>query len=368
MPEEDRADAQELLIKDQPPRMKGFDKAKIRKGLIIFILLSVTALTAIFLKTHTGDTLNALKNFNLGYLAIVLVLSSIDMCLGAFRNHIYFMKLVPGLKFMVSFRANLANIFMGAVTPSQSAGGPAQMYIYYRAGVSVGKSLSVSILNLLGTLIFFIVAAVLALSVLSESFSRTMHSLIIFCFIVFVTELIVVVLIVLRPSLFIKFTEWLSKKLCSWLPGFEKRINRISDRFITEVAAYKDSCRLFITEHPLILLFSIFLTWVLYLNKFILAYFIMLGLGSSGHFVQVLCIQTLVLFICYFSPSPGASGVAELSIAALMASVMSADTLSVFTLLQRFFLLYIPVILGAIVVFKEAGSSLRQKQPPDFQP
>ncbi len=364
LPEENIIETDGHLKTDQPPELKGFDKAKIRKGLIIFILLSVTALTAIFLKTHTGDTLSALKNFNLGYLAVVLVLSSIDMCLGAFRNHIYFMKLVPDMKFMVSFRANLANIFMGAVTPSQSAGGPAQMYIYYRAGVSVGKSLSVSLLNLLGTLIFFIVAAVLALSVLGDSFSRTMYSLIIFCFIVFVTELIVVVLIVLRPSLFLKFAPWLAKKLCSWLPKFENRINRITDRFITEVNAYRDSCRLFITEHPFILILAIFLTWVLYLNKFILAYFIMLGLGSSGHFVQVLCIQTLVLFICYFSPSPGASGVAELSIAALMASVMSADTLSVFTLLQRFFLLYIPVILGAIVVFKETGSSLKQIKPP----
>ncbi|MEN8208001.1 MAG: flippase-like domain-containing protein [Candidatus Fermentibacteria bacterium] len=365
MPEEDRVDAAEQLITDQPPGVKGFDKAKIRKGLIVFILLSVTALTAIFLKTHTGDTLNALKNFNPGYLAVVLILSSIDMCLGAFRNHIFFMKLVPEMKFMVSFRANLANIFMGAVTPSQSAGGPAQMYIYYRAGVSVGKSLSVSLLNLLGTLIFFIVAAVLALSVLGDSFSRTMHSLIIFCFIVFVTELIIVVLLVLKPSLLLKFATWFAAKLCSWIPRFEKRIHRITDRIITEVTAYKDSCKLFITQHPFVLILAIFLTWVLYLNKFILAYFIMLGLGSSGHFVQVLAIQTLVLFICYFSPSPGASGVAELSIAALMASVMSSDTLGIFTLLQRFFLLYIPVILGAIVVFKAAGSSLKQQLPPD---
>jgi len=344
--------------------VKGFDKAKIRKGLIIFILLSIGALTAIFLKTHTGDTMKALKNFNLGYLAIVLTLSSIDMCMGALRNHIYFMKLVPGMRFMVSFRANLANIFMGAVTPSQSAGGPAQVYVYYRAGVSVGKSSSVGVLNLLATLIFFIVAAGFALSVISDSFSKAMHSLIAFCFFVFAIELVIVMLIILKPGYILKLATGLSKKLCSLLPGFENGINRITDRLITEVTLYKDSCRLFITEHPFILLLAILLTCVLYLNKFFLAYFIMLGLGASGALVQVLCIQTLVLFICYFSPSPGASGVAELSIAALMASVMSTDTLGVFTLLQRFFLLYIPVILGAIVFFKAAGSSLRE-QPPD---
>ncbi len=357
------SDGHENLTTAQPPDVKAFDKTKIRQGFIIFILLSVGALTVIFLRTHTGDTMEALKNFNLGYLAIVLVLSSIDMCMGAIRNHIYFMKLVPGIRFMVSFRANLANIFMGAVTPSQSGGGPAQLYIYYKAGVSVGVSISVGVLNYLATLVFFMGAAGLSLSVLSDSFSKTMHHLIIFCFAVFAVQLVILILIVLKPDLALKLATGLAKKLCSWMPRFENRINRITDKLITEVTAYKDSCKLFVNKHPFILLLAIFLTCVLYMNKFFLAYFIMLGLGASGHLVQVLCIQALVLFICYFSPSPGASGVAELSIAALMASVMSADRLGIFALLQRFFILYIPVILGAIVVFKAAGSSLR-KHPP----
>jgi glycosyltransferase 2 family protein len=351
------------LPEENPQEVKGFDRAKIKKGLIIFVLLTVAALTVIFLKTHTGDTMKALKNFNFAYLAVVLVLSFGDMCLGALRNHIYFRKLYPGLSFGVSFRANLANIFMGAVTPSQSGGGPAQLYIYYKAGVSIGRSISVSVLNYLATLIFFIVAAGFSLSVLSDSFSKTMHDLIVFCFVVFAIQLVIFILIVLRPGFVLKLTAKLASKLCSWFPRFEGRINRITGKLVTEVTAYKDSCKLFVNEHPLILLLAIFLTCVLYMNKFFLAWFIMLGLGATGHLVEVLCIQALVLFICYFSPSPGASGVAELSIAALMASVMSEDALGIFTLLQRFFILYIPVILGAIVVFKEAGSGLRKSHP-----
>ncbi len=353
----------EHLTEAQPSEVKGFDRAKIRKGLVIFILLTVCALTAIFLKTNTGNTLTAFRNYNFGYMAVVLVLSFGDMCMGALRNHIYFRKLNPGLRFLVSFKANLANIFMGAVTPSQSGGGPAQLYVYYKAGVSVGKSISVSVLNYLATLIFFLVAAGFSLKVLSDSFSRTMYDLIVFCFVVFAIQFAVVILIVLKPGFVLKIATGLSKKLCSWMPKFEDRINRITGKLVTEVTAYKDSCKLFINKHPLILLLAILLTCVLYMNKFFLAYFIMLGLGGSGHLVEVLCIQAIVLFICYFSPSPGASGVAELSIAALMASVMAEESLGVFTLLQRFFILYIPVILGAIVVFKEAGSSLKKKPP-----
>jgi len=348
------------MTSEQPKEVKGFDRGKIRKGLVIFILLTVSALTVIFLKTHTGDTMTAFRNFNFAYLAIVLVLSFGDMCMGALRNHIYFRKLCPGLRFRVSFKANLANIFMGAVTPSQSGGGPAQLYIYYKAGVSVGKSISVSVLNYLATLVFFLVAAGFSLKVLSDSFSKTMHDLIVFCFVVFAIQFVVIVLIVLKPGFVLKLSTKLAGKLCSWLPRFEDRINRITDKLVSEVTAYKDSCKLFLNKHPLILLLSILFTCVLYMNKFFLAYFIMLGLGASGHLVEVLCIQAIVLFICYFSPSPGASGVAELSIAALMASVMNENTLGIFTLLQRFFILYIPVILGAIVVLKETGSAMKK--------
>jgi len=347
---------------DESSELKGFNRSKIRKGLIIFVILTVSALTFIFLKTNTSNAVKAFGNFNFSYLALVLLLSFGDMSMGALRNHIYFRKLYPGIPFMVSFRANLANVFMGAVTPSQSGGGPAQLYIYFKAGVSIGKSISVSVLNYLATLIFFIVAAGFSISVLSDSFSKTMHDLVIFCFIVFAVQLVIFIMIVLKPGLVLKLATRLAGKLSSWFPRFENRINRVTDKLIIEVTAYKESCKLFIREHPFILLLSIFLTCVLYLNKFFLAYFIMLGLGSSGHLLEVLCIQALVLFICYFSPSPGASGVAELSIAALMASVMSQDTLGVFTILQRFFILYIPVILGAFIVFREAGSSFK-KQP-----
>jgi len=343
--------------RQHPDSEKVFDNRKIRKGLFLFITISIAALTGIFLYTNTGDTMGALKHIQVKFILLVFVLSLLDMTLGALRNHIFFVKLKKSLKFSVSFRANLANIFMGAVTPSQSGGGPAQIYVYYRAGVSVGKSISVSILNYLATLIFFVGAAGYSLHVLSDSFSETMHNLVLFCFFVFLIQLFLFIFIVWKPDLAIAITDKLAEKLTRWFPTHEERISRISGRLVKEVTAYKSSCRLFLKEHPHIPVLAVFITCVLYLNKFILAYFILEGLGVSADLTTVLSIQALVLFISYFSPSPGASGIAELSIAALMVSVMTEDLLGVFTLLQRFFILYIPVILGAFVVADELRNS-----------
>jgi len=74
----------------------------------------------------------------------------------------------------------------------------------------------------------------------------------------------------------------------------------------------------------------------------------------------------LIYFISYFAPSPGASGVAELSTAALMSSILPRGLLPVFALLQRFFLLYIPVTLSLPVVL----SALRRSRvaPDEGEP
>ena len=58
-------------------------------------------------------------------------------------------------------------------------------------------------------------------------------------------------------------------------------------------------------------------------------------------------------FVLYFAPSPGGSGIAEFSIAVLMASILAADLIPVFTLLHRIFLLFLPAVIGSFVVLRE---------------
>jgi len=341
-----------------PTELEGFNGARIRKGLYIFAVLTIAALTGIFLYSHTGVTVEAIRHIQFGYFLLVLGLSVVDMSLGALRNHIYFMAMDGHVSFWTSIRANLANIFMGAVTPSQSAGGPAQIYVYYNAGVSMGKAISVGVLNLLATIIFFVFSAGFSVYVLRDSFSPLLRSILFFCLVVFVIQLILYVIAVWKPEAALKVIQKLSGVLSQRLPRFRTRIDRFTGKVVKELKTYRESCSMFLGRRIYIPVLAVFLTFVLYINKFVLAYFIMIGLGESGDLLTVLCIQALVLFISYYSISPGASGIAELSIAALMASIISRNSLMVFTLLQRFFILYLPVIFGAVVV----GHELRRKR------
>ena len=339
-----------------------FNRKRIRKGIFLFAVLTIAALTILFLKTGTAETQRAFRHFDLKFVALVLGMSFLDMLLGALRNHIFMRKIKPGISFWISFRANLANIFLGAITPSQSGGGPAQLFVYHRAGVTVGQSLAVSILNYLATLVFFVAAAGASYLLLSASLTSVlMKGLIGFCFVVFLAQLSILVFLIAKPAIFIsllrRFSTWLEGKL----PKFREKIGRTAGHIVREIEAYQTTCRTIFRSQRLTLVLSPVITVLLYMNKFILAYVIMLGLGVGGSFVQVLAIQAIILFVLYFSPSPGGSGIAELSIAALMSFLMPEGILGVFALLQRFFLLYVPAIIGAVFIVRELHSMSKRR-------
>ena len=98
---------------------------------------------------------------------------------------------------------------------------------------------------------------------------------------------------------------------------------------------------------------SFLLTVILYFNKFCLAYVLVLGMGATADFWTVIAIQVVLQFVLYFAPSPGGSGIAEFGIAVLMAGVLTANLIPVFTLLHRIFLLFLPAVIGSFVVLRE---------------
>lgn len=151
---------------------KVFSKKKIYKGLTYFVIFTITGLAIIFFYTNTPQTMKSLRYLKAHFICIAIVLSFLDMWLGAMRYHIFVRKIKPGTTPWLCFRANLANIFIGAVTPSQSGGGPAQLYIFYRGGIPLTVAVSLSVITFICTLGFFLVAASFSLIIVHEQFSQ----------------------------------------------------------------------------------------------------------------------------------------------------------------------------------------------------
>jgi uncharacterized protein (TIRG00374 family) len=98
--------------------------------------------------------------------------------------------------------------------------------------------------------------------------------------------------------------------------------------------------------------FGFILTAMIYFNKFIIAWVVLRGLGIAADFWEVIYTQIVLILIFYFAPSPGASGVAEVSTAEVMKGIIPAGYGGAFVVLWRMFTLFISVAVGALVTIR----------------
>ncbi len=331
-----------------------FNPALIKKGIVYFVGISIIAFTALFLYTNTGNTLKVWGQIKPQYLLIAVVILFNDLLLGGWRNHLFVQELYPNVSQWVSFRANLANIFMGAVTPSQSGGGLAQLYIYYKNGVSFADAITISFISWLATLIFFPISGALAYWIIQDRMSTTfLTQLAQFGFSLFA----ILFVIIFTALFFPKFIGWLIVRLSSLVGLFsekwQEKLTHLGEKTKVTLVDYRNKCIKLLSGKPQLMLYCFLLTIILYFNKYVLAYFLVLAFGISADFWVIIAIQAVVYLLFYFAPSPGGSGIAELSMAGLMAGILSEDYLASFTLLQRSFLVFIPALIGAYVVLRQ---------------
>ncbi len=326
----------------------------IKRGVVIFVVITIVTFMAIFLYTNTGKTIEVWQKADWRYLLLGLVFIFNDLFLGGLRNHIFIREFVPGISQLVSIKANLANIFMGAVTPSQSGGGPAQWYIFYRNGVGLSDIIGTSFYNWISTIIFFPISGYIALQVLSDKMPEgfILH-LTKFGFSVFTTLLVVIGVTLFAPSVMGLIISSLASGVKKISSSWGLKLSQLGEKGIEKIKEYKGKYIGLIQQKPQLMLYSFLLTITLYFNKYLLAYILLLAFGLSADFWTVIAIQAVLYLLLYFSPSPGGSGIAELSISALMATVVATEYIAPFTLLYRSFLIFIPALIGSYVILNQ---------------
>jgi len=344
-------------VEKQMEADKVFNPAVVKKGVIIFALITIVTMVVIFLYTNTGESFEAWKDIQPFYLLIGLVFIFNDLFIGALRNHIFVREFVPGIGLWVSVKANLANIFMGAVTPSQSGGGPAQWYMFYRHGVSIPDNISNSFYNWISTLIFFPISGAAALYILDDKvpdgFVRHLTE---FGFSVFTTMFIVVTVALFSPRLIGRLLRVIARVLAKISDRWGGRLVAWGDQAEGQMKEYQVKYINLIKTKPHLMLYSFVLTLILYFNKYSLAYLFCMALGIAPSFWGIIAVMAVQYLLLYFAPSPGGSGIAEVSLVALLSAFVTADVAITITILHRSFLIFIPAILGAWVVLRQVSS------------
>ncbi|MEE8573116.1 MAG: lysylphosphatidylglycerol synthase domain-containing protein, partial [Gemmatimonadota bacterium] len=74
--------------------------------------------------------------------------------------------------------------------------------------------------------------------------------------------------------------------------------------------------------------------------------------GIEAPFVDVLMLQTLLIFLLYFAPTPGGSGLAEVLSGAVMSIYVPRELTPSYILLWRIFYAYLTVGAGAFIFWR----------------
>lgn len=270
-------------------------------------------------------------------------------------------QLFPQIKFKTCLKSNMSNLFLGAVTPAQTGGGTAQIYVLYKNGMPFAEATMASIVCFLGS-IFFLISCALYLLFFGHvpAINPSLLLLPRFTLLVFSAIILLFIVVVVKPQTF----ENATKRFLSVVPILKKSLE--SDKlqvFFDSVQKYQDIMRMYVLKGKLALLAALILSSVTYFNKFFIAYIVLKGMGLDVPFIQTIFIQMILFLIFYFSPTSGASGVAELSSAQLMGTIIPKSSQAIFTMLWRTFTFYIGVAVGGVIMLKYllAQDSAREK-------
>ncbi len=90
--------------------------------------------------------------------------------------------------------------------------------------------------------------------------------------------------------------------------------------------------------------------------------FLGIPVAGVGHFLQT---QLCLIFLIYFAPTPGSSGLAEGASMSIMAGIISEGFAPYYNLLWRAMTLYLPAVAGLIFLlrtfFKDARNAVDRR-------
>ncbi|MCR5346939.1 MAG: flippase-like domain-containing protein [Fretibacterium sp.] len=330
----------------------------LRKGLIIFILLAFGANAIVIVKSVNQETLDSLLAADKSMLLVALGAVFFAWTCDAGR----FCALARAAKEKVSFRLGIVltwlNYFGSAVTPMQSGGGPFQVYVLYKKGVPVGKGIAITLIRTMLTIMILSLSVPAALLWDPEMMDRSpfLKGLTYYVFVVIILLWAFILFTVLFPGVFKKVGNtvilWLHKlKLIRSRRAVMACVNwldREMDNYILNFKLAFDSGKGWLA-------LSAVLSVLHLLALFTILPVLMYAVGLPFSYAQTIATQAVFMFILYFVPTPGGSGVAEGGGALLYSTLMPAHMAGIMAVICRFFTDYLSIFMGIVVVIRMLG-------------
>jgi uncharacterized protein (TIRG00374 family) len=281
-------------------------------------------------------------------------LASMDWIGGGLRlwvcaRHIY---KKPPLKAMIL--AGGMGAWAGYITPLNSGAGPTTMYTMRRYGVPLPVAVTATFVSFVATILFFAIAGPLALVFgAGRSLGQRGNVLGLSLFDLFLGSLTIIAGIGVLMAFVMFFPKLVRDLIHRVTEAIGRRSRRVAERLQKLRAGIDqahESLVAFNSPRGWVALFwATVLSGPSHANKLLAGYVALRALGIHANFVDILLVQTLVMFLLYFAPTPGASGVGELLSAAVMSSYVPRELTPIYILIWRMTLSYFTIGFGFLV-------------------
>ena len=332
----------------------------LRRGLEIFLLISLVVFVAIlFYGNNLEEFIDAMLHLRWSWVLLGVAVASLDWFGGGLRLYVLLKHVYPAQTYKGAVISAVINAFGMMVTPSQAGGGPFGIFALKRYGTPVPEGMVATFMSFVATILFFVVAGplvvflgagdslaergILGVTNLNDLFRVSLGG--------FITVGLVILALILFPGAARK----LARRIVSFfegrgnpkLAGRVSQLNDGIDQAHEAMVAYFSSARGWLALGA-----SVLITGITLANKLLAGYIVLRALGIEAPFVDVLMLQTLLIFLLYFAPTPGGSGLAEVLSGAVMSIYVPRELTPSYILLWRIFYAYLTVGAGAFIFWR----------------
>jgi uncharacterized protein (TIRG00374 family) len=332
----------------------------LKKGLAFFVLSALAVCGAILFFSMDGASLEIFKQADHVRLYLAFMFVICVWILDALK--IYLLTRAAGgrLSWKTSIELTWINYFGAAITPMQSGGGPFQMYVMYRSGISVGRSVAITITRTvfvmltLGAMIPFAALAEGGLPELGWGARG---------FIFYVAILVMAIWAALIVS--IVKPVWVKRAAVRAIALFrragilkvkwEKKLLKL---VLKEIDVYNENVRAFLTTGRKPFIAAAVAAFFQLLAQLSVMPCLIWALGFPVKYYQCVLAQAVFLFLLYFVPTPGGSGAAEGGAALVFGMFVPWNAAGMLGIGWRALTEYTGIILGAVVAVRRIGWKL----------
>ncbi|MGK3986727.1 lysylphosphatidylglycerol synthase transmembrane domain-containing protein [Sorangium sp. So ce136] len=373
------------------------NRATLIRGIQLIVTLTLASFAyVLYSEIHDKQASLAagLAHVRPGWLLVGAALALQEGVFGGLRIWVLGRVLWPGLRLRTAVTSEFVLMFCAGVTPGQAGAAPSQAAVLVHGGMRLVDVATAALLTASCTVSFFLLSAVAIFTLRHHGMlvlqgGQQIEWLLLFTVAMFGSGLVALIAAAAYPPLLKAVVRALSVPLGRLLRAVllvARRVPRLraraeaalaapgstTARLLRSVDEFHQGFRIYMRRGKRAYAAALLLTFAFFCSRFAVAYFILLGLGiptSPSTFVsvgppifQVILTQTLLNFALYMSPTPGASGVAELGSNALMSPWVRGAFVVPYVVLWRVLTLFLCMFVGGIYVFRYLGTDVLEER------